>query len=72
MKNKDMANRKSAAYNQGIIIFVVLMALTIAEYFVSFVPSSTIPLFVIAILKAGAIMQYFMHIYKLWSKGENH
>jgi hypothetical protein len=65
----DMESRKASAYKKGVITFVGLMVLTIIEYFFAGI---TTPLFVIALLKSAVIMQYFMHIYKLWSKEDHH
>jgi cytochrome c oxidase subunit IV len=66
-------NRKAAAYRQGVIIFVVLAVLTVLEFFVSsYFNGSAVMLFIIALLKAGLIVNFFMHIYRLWRTEEGH
>jgi cytochrome c oxidase subunit 4 len=57
---------KSADYRRIYIIFFVLAVLTIAEYFVSTQLGSTIFLVLIALAKAALIVQFFMHVYRLW------
>ena len=59
--------RKTAAYGRGIVIFLVLAALTIIELAVSTATSgSPVLLFIIALIKASLILQYFMHVSSLW------
>ncbi len=62
-------------YRQGYIIFAVLMVLTLVEYFLGleqFEGQFTIFLVLIAILKAAIIINYFMHIARLWKEEEGH
>jgi cytochrome c oxidase subunit IV len=67
-----MKERKAAAYRQGIYVFVALALLTALEYWVSqAVGGRPTPLILIALVKAGLIVQYFMHIYRLW-RAEDH
>lgn len=63
---------KAKAYRRGLITFVLLMVLTVAEYLVAvYLSSSIILLFIIALIKAALIVQVFMHVSRLW-RGENH
>ncbi|KAA3662638.1 MAG: hypothetical protein DWQ04_12930 [Chloroflexi bacterium] len=62
---------KSAAYRRGVYVFVALFVLTLIEYFVAISINSVVLLFIIALLKAAAIVQYFMHVYRLWRE-ESH
>ena len=62
---------KSTAYRRGVNVFVVLAVLTAVEYAVALSLHSTVLLFIIALLKAAAIVQYFMHVYRLWRE-ESH
>ena len=57
---------KAAAYRRGVYVFVALFVLTIIEYFVGVYLNSAVLLFILALLKAAAIVQYFMHVYRLW------
>ena len=68
-----MSENARSAYRRGLITFVVLMALTIVEYFIGLVPNpSIVLLFVIALVKAALIVQIFMHIARLWRSEESH
>jgi len=59
--------RKPAAYGRGIVIFLVLAVLTIIELLVSTaMGGSLVLLFIIALIKASLILQYFMHVSSLW------
>lgn len=62
---------KAVAYRRGIYVFLVLAVLTIIEFAVAVSFNSTVLLFIIALLKAAAIVQYFMHVYRLWRE-ESH
>ncbi len=66
------AAKKAAALRQGVSVLIGLAALTAAEYWISFLETANIALFVIALFKSGLIMQYFMHIAHLWSEEEAH
>jgi cytochrome c oxidase subunit IV len=66
-------DRKSAAYRQGVYVFILLAVLTVLEFFVSaWTDGSAVLLFIIDILKAGLIANFFMHIYRLWRTEEDH
>lgn len=56
---------KSAALNQGVIIFVYLAVLTLIEYFIAVTFNALSILVVVAVVKAALVMYYYMHIYKL-------
>lgn len=61
---------KSTALNQGAIIFVFLAVLTALEFFIA-VATTAVPLLVlIALVKAGLVFYYYMHIYKLNAEDE--
>jgi len=61
-------DKKKAAFRVGVLTFIGLLVLTLIEYWVSFMAAATIPLFIIALLKAGLILEFFMHISSLWSE----
>ncbi|MFZ0546208.1 MAG: cytochrome C oxidase subunit IV family protein [Candidatus Promineifilaceae bacterium] len=68
-----MEAKKMAVYRQGVLIFIILAILTGAEFGVSRATNgSAVLLFIIAFLKAGLIVQFFMHIYRLWRVEEDH
>ena len=67
-----MSEKKAAAYRQGIITAVILAVLTVFEYWVSVgAGGSPVFLMIIALVKAGVIVQNFMHIARLWRE-ESH
>ena len=55
----------------GVIIFAVLAVLTVIEYFVAIEIPLTALLLVIALIKAGLVVYYYMHIYKLGADDEH-
>ena len=68
---RDRARR--AAYRQGFLVLVGLAVLTALEFFVaSALGGSIVFLFVLALAKAGLILQYYMHVHLLWSEEETH
>ncbi len=67
-----MSEKKAAAYRLGIITAIILAVLTILEYVVSVnLNGSMVFLLLIALVKAGIIVQNFMHIARLWRE-ESH
>lgn len=64
-----MQEKKKTLYRRGVIVLIVLAVLTAIEYYVALLPTTaTAALFIIALIKAWAILQYFMHISTLWSE----
>ncbi|MCP4429002.1 MAG: hypothetical protein GY803_31340 [Chloroflexi bacterium] len=67
-----MNESKAAAYRLGLTTLIVLAALTAVEYIVGISMSNPATvLFVIALVKAGVVVQNFMHVYRLWRE-ESH
>lgn len=62
---------KSSMLNQGVLIFVYLGILTAIEFFVAVVLNSIQIMLFIAVVKAGLVMYYYMHIYKLNEGGHS-
>jgi heme/copper-type cytochrome/quinol oxidase subunit 4 len=64
---------RSAAYRQGLYVLIGLAVLTALEFVIaSLLEGSTVFLFVLALAKAGLILQYYMHLDNVWSEGEAH
>jgi cytochrome c oxidase subunit 3 len=61
---------KSSAYRQGITIFVYLAVLTALEFFVAVTLGFALIMIAVALVKAGLVMYYYMHIYKLNEENE--
>jgi cytochrome c oxidase subunit 3 len=61
---------KSSDLRQGVLIFAYLTVLTILEYLVAVTFKAVSILVVVAVIKAGLVMYYYMHIYKLNAENE--
>lgn len=61
-----MDERKKAENRRNIIVFVILAVLTVFELWVALnLANPAVPLFLVALVKAALIVQYYMHIYRL-------
>ncbi len=55
----------------GWLVFLALAILTVVEFVVAVTVTSNLPILVVfALMKAGLIMRYFMHLLKIWRGGE--
>ena len=61
---------KSSAFRQGLMIFVYLAVLTGLEFFVAVALGAVIIMVVIALIKVGLVLYYYMHVYKLNEESE--
>ena len=57
--------KHSGSLNQGLVIFIILAFLTLMEFLIAITNQSLLLLSIAAIIKAGLVMYYYMHIYKL-------
>ncbi len=64
--------KHSGSLYQGVVIFVILAFLTAVEYFVAITNASVLLLTLTALLKAGLVMYYYMHMYKLSQESHEH
>jgi cytochrome c oxidase subunit IV len=67
-----MSKRRSGYYRQGVVVMLALAVLTGLEYAVALFTTSGILLMLIALFKAGLVVQYFMSVARLWSPEEEH
>ena len=67
-----MSDKRAAAYRASVIVALVLAVLTVIEYFAAIYLHSTVVLFLLAIFKAVAVLNYFMHVSRLWRQEEGH
>ena len=58
----------SGSLRQGFVIFIILAFLTFIEYVIAITNQSVLLLTIVAIVKSGMVLYYYMHISKL---GEN-
>jgi len=64
---------RQAAYRLGILVFVALAVLTAVEFWIASVAhGSMVLLGLIALVKAGLIVQYYMHLRSVWGEEESH
>ncbi len=64
--------KHSGSLFQGVVIFILLSFLTLAEYFVAITSQAFFLLTLIALIKAGLVLYYYMHIYKLGEEEHDH
>ena len=59
---------KQQAYRQGIMVALVLAVLTIAEAALAIYGnySSSALFLIISLIKSALVVNYFMHVYRLW------
>jgi hypothetical protein len=70
MENK-MDDQKSAAYRIGVAVMILLIVLTIGEFFIGKIAVGwTWPLWGIAIIKTFFIVRDYMHLPRLFGEGE--
>lgn len=71
-ETKPSEQKKKAEYRQNFFIFLALAVLTLIEFLVAInLEEATVALMIIALIKAGLIVQFFMHIYRLWRQEEH-
>lgn len=63
---------RAAAYRRSATVALVLAVLTIIEFYAALHFNSTIVLFLLALFKAVAVLNYFMHVSRLWTQEEGH
>ena len=67
-----MNEKRNAAFRLSITVGVVLAILTVIEYFAAIYWPSTVVLMLLALFKAVAVLNYFMHVSRLWRQEEGH
>ena len=66
------AAQRVASYRRGILVFLGLAILTALELFIALNTGNLVPLLLVAMVKAGLILYFFMHITTVWSEEEAH
>jgi hypothetical protein len=62
--------REAAQQRRGFLTIGILALLTLIEFWVATLPSALPYLTLVALAKAGLIIQLFMHFRALWSEEE--
>lgn len=57
---------------RGIVVFALLAVLTAVEYFLGVVHAAAVLLWLIALLKGGLVLWYFMHLPRIFSAEGEH
>jgi hypothetical protein len=71
--SEEVLAARKAAYRQGVAVLAGLAVLTAAEFAVAaFLEGAVALLFVFILAKAGLILQYYMHLNRVWSEEEAH
>lgn len=60
----------SGSLRQGLVVFIFLAFLTLVEYFIAITNQQLLLLTVVALIKGGLVMYYYMHISKLGEDGD--
>lgn len=55
----------TGSLRQGLVVFIVLAFLTFIEFFVAITNQSLLLLATAALIKAGLVLYYYMHVYKV-------
>jgi fatty acid desaturase len=64
--------KRAAAYRLSATVALVLAVLTIIEYIAGVYWPSPVILMLLALFKAVAVLNYFMHVSRLWTAEEEH
>lgn len=64
--------QKKMELRRGVIVFVALAVLTVIEYFLGTHAAPTIFLWLIALLKAGLVIWFYMHIQRAFREEGGH
>ncbi len=67
-----MNEKRQAAYRLSATVALVLAALTIVEFFVATHYNSIVILMLLGLFKAVAVVNYFMHVSRLWAPEGEH
>ena len=67
-----MRDKEKAGQRQNIFVLLGIALLTVAEFWLAInLDDPAVPIMIIAFIKAALIVQYFMHVDRLWRK-EDH
>ena len=71
-ETNQLEQKKKAEYRQNVVIFLALVVLTLVEFIIAInLDDPRVLLVLIGLVKAGLIVQFFMHIYRLWRQEEH-
>ena len=65
MHTTETSHNHAGNLLQGINIFIILAVLTAIEFFIAITNASLLLISIVAIIKAGLVLYFYMHIYRL-------
>ena len=68
MENKNTGNKQDEL-RRGVIVFIALAVLTAIEYVIGTQEAPRIFLWMIALMKGGLVIWFFMHIKRIFGEG---
>jgi cytochrome c oxidase subunit 4 len=63
---------KQQELTQGVVVFVVLAILTVIEYFLGVAHAPALLLWIVALMKGGLVLWYFMHLTRAFRNEGGH
>lgn len=63
---------KSAAFRTSLMVALALAIFTVGEYFLALVYSGAALLLLVGLVKAYFVVNFYMHISRLWTAEEGH
>jgi heme/copper-type cytochrome/quinol oxidase subunit 4 len=68
----EKTGNRMNALKRGVIVFIILGVLTAIEYFMGVYESPSVLLWIVALVKAGLVLWYFMHLPRVFNPGGDH
>lgn len=68
----NKSSTKLNALTRGIAVFAVLAVLTVIEYILGVNEAPSLLLWIVAILKGGLVLWYFMHLPRVFNTDGGH
>ncbi|MCX8024947.1 MAG: cytochrome C oxidase subunit IV family protein [Thermanaerothrix sp.] len=67
-----MSSKAISEIRRGVIVFIFLAVLTGIEFYVGLHEAPSAILWAIALLKAGVVVQFYMHLMRVFRSQEDH
>ena len=64
--------KKAQEFRRGVVVLVILAVLTLVEFGIAITTNLWFLLVVIALVKAAIVIQYFMHLPRVFSEEGGH
>ncbi len=70
MEHNEISNKRDEL-RRGVMVFIALAVLTAIEYFIATHAAPRAFLWLIALIKAGLVLWFFMHLKRAFTEGEH-